>query len=79
MPSFQYQKVPVKDLDKYPGWEILTTTTERSTKFYCERSQLSLDKCEDVECARLGTHRTKTKVEDVEFATIRKADNKKHG
>lgn len=75
MPCFQYRTIPRKDLEKYPDWQVITSSTERSTSFYCDRSKLPLDKCENVECARLKTHRSKTKIEDVELVTICKTES----
>ncbi len=75
MPTFQYKTIFMKDIDQYPYWQIVSKFTESARILICERSGETLEKCENKECARLGTHKTRPKVTQVETAVICKAEN----
>lgn len=74
MPTRQYKTIFLKDIDRYPDWQIRSTFTESARILVCERSHQPIDRCENVECASLRTHITRSRVTQVEKAIIEKTD-----
>lgn len=62
----------LKDMALFPEWQVVQTYTEPAIEFYCERSNLPLDKCENVECSRKLGHRTTSRIGKVDKAIIQK-------
>ena len=71
MTTTQYRTIFMKDLHKYPDWNIKEKFIESAMFLpYCERSGLPIDECELKECAAEKSH--KSRVTAVEKAIIYK-------
>ena len=59
MSKAKYITVDAKDVYLYPDYKVVSKYDKESEILICERSSLPIDKCENVECATLHTHKTR--------------------
>jgi hypothetical protein len=75
MTNCQYKTIYANEVDKYPNWDVVSRYVESARTLICERSDLPIKDCEKTECSDLKTHKTRSKVTEVEKAVIRKTES----
>lgn len=74
MTTSQFKTIFFQDLPKFPDWKLIQTFTESAIEFYCDRSKLPLEDCENIECSKEHGHKTRSRVTEVKKAVIAKTE-----